>query len=284
MLALGRAVLWAAFEETHHPNSDCPFIPSWLRRKVTEAFYEQYGGDGEEDPVLNPISKVTIIPQGSGDQVHLMEVGVEPEEREGGGRERNLTNQAEDMTVLLSHQLQVQRQIEESRAEVLNQLFEVRHHHSKQLEILNRNIKRIALQPVIRPRVLLPSSRVPQGTTGEAEDGAEETAEQAIDRMPAKLYKSPKSLHDLWHEFQFGLNGSKPAREFTLQERGKNKSLYCRRKVFWDTISSLVRAGFTSEVAIDKVYQVYGRGTSVTTILIMMIRDRKTGGNPNLRV
>ena len=166
----------------------------------------------------------------------------------------------------------------------MNLLFEVWHHHSKQLEILNRNIKRIALQPVLRPRVLLPSSRVPQGTMSEAEDGAEETAEQAIDRMPAKLYKSPKSLHDLWHEFQFGLNGSKPAREFTLQERGKNKSLYCRRKVFWDTISSLVRAGFTSEVAIDKVYQVYGRGTSVTTILIMMVRDRKTGGNPNLRV
>ena len=39
-----------------------------------------------------------------------------------------------------------------------------------------------------------------------------------------------------------------------------------------------------SETAIDKVYQVYGRGTSVTTILVMMVRDRKTGGNPNLRV
>ena len=102
--------------------------------------------------------------------------------------------------------------------------------------------------------------------------------------MPAKLYRSPKSLHDLWHEYQFGLNGGKPAKEFTLQERGKNKSLYCRRKVFWDTISGLVRAGFTSETAIDKVYQVYGRGTSVTTILVMMVRDRKTGGNPNLRV
>ena len=128
---MGRSVLWAAFEETHHPNSDCPSIPSLLMRKITETFYEQYGGDGEEDLVLNPISKVTIIPQGSGDQVHLMEVRVKPDEREGGGKERNLTNQAEDMTVLLSHQLHVQRQTEESRAEVLNQLFEVWHHHSK---------------------------------------------------------------------------------------------------------------------------------------------------------
>ena len=80
------------------------------------------------------------------------------------------------------------------------------------------------------------------------------------------------------------MNGSKLAREFTLQERGKNKSLYCWRKFFWRIVLSLVHAGFTTKVAIDKVYQVYSRGTSVTTILVMMVRDRNTGGNPNLRV
>ena len=58
---------------------------------------------------MNLLSNVTIIPQCSGDQVHLMEVGVELEEREGGGRERTLTNQVEDMIVLLSYQLQLQR-------------------------------------------------------------------------------------------------------------------------------------------------------------------------------
>ena len=52
----------------------------------------------------------------------------------------------------------------------------------------------------------------------------------------------------------------------------------------WDVISTLIRAGYTSDTAIDKVYQVYGRGTSVTSILVMMVRDRKNGGNLNLRV
>ena len=59
----------------------------------------------------------------------------------------------------------------------MNQLFEVWHHHSKHLEILNRNIKRIALQPVLRPRVLLLYSRVSESSRSDAEDGAEETAE-----------------------------------------------------------------------------------------------------------
>ena len=71
--------------------------------------------------------------------------------------------------------------------------------------------------------------------------------------MHTKLHMSPKSLHDLWHECQFGLNGGKPAREFKLKQKGDNKSLYSRIEVAWNTILLLVRAVFTSEVAIDKV-------------------------------
>ena len=51
-------------------------------------------------------------------------------------------------------------------------------------------------------------------------------------RMEAKLYRSPKTLFDLWHEYHFSLNDSKPAKEFILEERGKVKSVFCRRKVF----------------------------------------------------
>merc|ERR1712150_375032 len=105
-----------------------------------------------------------------------------------------------------------------------------------------------------------------------------------IERMPARLSRCPKTLFDLWHEYQFGLSGCKPAKEFTLIERGKAKSVYCRRKVFWDVVVKLVNAGHTSEVVIDKVYACYGRNTSVTKILLKMVQDRKTGGHPNLRV
>ena len=112
----------------------------------------------------------------------------------------------------------------------------------------------------------------------------EPTAEEVMERMPARLSRCPKTLFDLWHEFQFGLSGCKPAKEFSLAERGKSKSVYCRRKVFWDVIVKLVNAGHTSEVAIDKVYACYGRNTSVTKILLKMVQDRRTGGHPNLKV
>ena len=84
---------------------------------------------------------------------------------------------------------------------------------------------------------LLPSSRVPEETQTRGEDGAEETDTRVITRIPARLYRSPKSLHGLWHEYQFKLSEGKPAREYTLQERDKNKCLYYRRKVFWGTFS-----------------------------------------------
>ena len=77
--------------------------------------------------VHNPVEKVTVLPQGNGDELHLIEIGVnsagEPIQVEGRSRDTAI----DDMATLLSHQLQVQRPIEETRAEVLNQLFKVRH-------------------------------------------------------------------------------------------------------------------------------------------------------------
>ena len=257
----------------------CSLLQPWLRTEIINSYREEYGEDISK--VHNPVQKVTVVSQGSGDEVHLIEIGLHANGEQVQVQERS-GNAMDDIMTLLSHQLQVQRQIEESRAEVLNQLFEVRHHHAKQLEIINKNLKRIAMQPVLRPSDLLRSRRRAAGD--EVQEDEEETEREVVQRMKAKLYRSPKTLFDLWHEYQFGLNGCKPAKEFTLEERGKVKSVYCRRKVFWDVITSLVNAGHTSEVAIDKVYGCYGRGKSVTTILLNMIQDRKKGGHPNLQV
>ncbi|ETM36190.1 hypothetical protein L914_17077, partial [Phytophthora nicotianae] len=39
----------------------------------------------------------------------------------------------------------------------------------------------------------------------------------------------------------------------------------------------VVRAGFTSDVAIDKVYAAYGRQLPVTKVLIALRRDKRQG-------
>ena len=59
--------------------------------------------------------------------------------------------------------------------------------------------------------------------------------------------------------------------------------LYHRRKVVWDKIAELVRAGCTADAAIDRICSAYGVNASVTAIINQMRRDRQHGGRPDLR-
>jgi hypothetical protein len=100
-----------------------------------------------------------------------------------------------------------------------------------------------------------------------------------------ELSKQPKLLNELWQEYHFVINNQKAAKDFATAERGgKNKFKYCRQKVFWDLIGLHVSAGFLAEVAIDRVYDCYGRRLSVTAILELLRKDKTTGGHPNLRI
>ena len=99
-----------------------------------------------------------------------------------------------------------------------------------------------------------------------------------------KLSKRPKDLYILWAEWEHGVAGTKAAKSFTRAERGANRFAFLRCLVFWEMVTSLVLRGHTSDLAIDKVYGVYGRRLWVTVILKAMTRDRKErGGHPELR-
>lgn len=100
----------------------------------------------------------------------------------------------------------------------------------------------------------------------------------------ARLSKCPKTLHDLWREYEFGLNGFKAAKDFTVSERGKEKYKYYRRNCFWKQVAELIRAGDSADRACDKFYEVYGGDKSVTQILNCIIADKKNGGHHRLRV
>lgn len=99
---------------------------------------------------------------------------------------------------------------------------------------------------------------------------------------PAKRSKTPKTLHDLWDEYQNGSGGYKAARLFTPTERGACKFTFSRRLVIWKFISRLVRNGHTSDVAISKIYDAYGGNLSVTKIINKMRADNKDGGHSDL--
>ena len=107
--------------------------------------------------------------------------------------------------------------------------------------------------------------------------------ERGFDRN-ATLSPHPRTLYAVWQEYQFGIGGRKAAKNFTAQERGRCKYAYHRRKVVWEKVSEMVRAGYTADTAIDAIYGVYGRSASVTQIINGMRRDRGNGGNNRLRV
>ena len=102
--------------------------------------------------------------------------------------------------------------------------------------------------------------------------------------VEAKLTKCPKTLHDLWKEFEFGFSGLKPAKDWTAAERGRDKYKYYRRNVVWQKVSELVRGGFTAERGCDRIYSVYGASSTVSDIIKALIRDKKNGGHRALRI
>ena len=137
---------------------------------------------------------------------------------------------------------------------------------------MNRNMTRYSMQPVRRI-----------GTAGGGSEISNHIGNEGIDAT-AKLSSHPRTLLLLWHEYLFGLEGNKPARNFTVSERGRVRFKYCRRNCFWNVMVRLINGGFTELTAIDKAHQAYGNALSVTSVLNKMQKDKSVGGHPNLNL
>ena len=108
---------------------------------------------------------------------------------------------------------------------------------------------------------------------------------QVANRAVDVAIRFPRDLHTLWQEYEFGIGGRKAAKLFTAAERGQVKYKYHRRKVVWDQVTIMIRAGHTAQTAIDRILEVYGGGEnrrSVTMIINQMRRDKRNGGDPLL--
>jgi Transcriptional activator of glycolytic enzymes len=138
----------------------------------------------------------------------------------------------------------------------------------KHHRITNENFKRIAMASA---RVI---GRV-TGTTAAA--AAVQMVNNHLGDSKAVLSPNPRSLYLIWEEWTTGLNGKKPASQFTREERGKDKHKFHRRKILWDAIGKLTRAGLSSQVAIDRIHALYGRNQSITCIFERIKEGKKNG-------
>lgn len=280
-IVLGRALLWKCFHDVSGEH-----LPAQIRGRVFRA-YNDLDARNSLEAGDNPVAKVPIGVAGVDAELIIDEIMGGGGEGGEGHDARVLQGMGRQEVRILSSQVQhLRRELADTRAEAERRDVQMKH----TLTRINRNVARLAATPG--------RSRVANGPVGEADagagatsgDGSEEGGVEAQPGAPgvpaqpprrvASLMARPRTLHLLWHEYEHGGNGRKAAKDFTLSERGAVKSQYNTRLQFWRKCEEMIRSGMTADVACDRIYQAYGRGTSVTTILRNMRRDKRTGWPP----
>lgn len=272
-VVLGRSLLWAIM------SSD-PLLVAHLPTDIVDRVRNAYAlltndlGEG-----TNPIVKVPINVTGFEGAVFINEVGQEATAAatHAGAQLQGGAQQGTELLGLFSQVEQLHRSFAALQAEVDRLRVTTEHSFSR----LGRQVRRIAMQPIARRR---PTTTLATTTGVNDDDSAGQQPTAAIPNQPSVLSRTPRTLDELWVEYQYGLGGRKAARLFTRKERGKCRHTYCRRNVVWSKVAEMVRAGDTAQIAIDKIRVVYGASLSVTTIINRMMADRKHGGHPQLRV
>jgi hypothetical protein len=282
MLAL--PLLWACF----NPEMQA-YIPAALRNRVHAA----YENIRLLEPEQNPVKKIELIITGGDEGLNIDEIFDEDAQQpaphlQGQAAHVNNNDPAQpqnppdnnvnqnnrrardnaNFQALYAQMTALRRDGQEQRTEIQR----VGERETQHFNTLNTLLRRIALQPA-QPRRNNNNNAPAIAANNNNNNNA-----------PAVLSPNPRSLHVLWQEYEFGIGGRKAARLFTPAERGRVKYSYHRRKVVWDKMAELIRAGHTAQTAADLIYQAYGANTPTTRIINQMRRDRQNGGHPLLHV
>ena len=295
-VVLGKALLWGIYDEEMNYLME-PAMVARVKNSFSNLRSNRLGID------INPIKKIPLVVSGDDDNFEIREIVGEDSEDESGEEEGSeegtrrvrrrmnpttggVNDDLKDQVRILSSKVHSLRQVnEELKNEV--KLFKVS--TNSLLQQVNTSIRRLANVPVARPRVIQQVRVVPDvagddnGTVaGAGEDTNDGEGNIERNSYNTTLTKCPKSLHVLWREWEFGIGGRKAAKLFNSQERGRVKYNYSLRKGFWDLTNKMIRSGYTSDTAIDKIYSVYSTRLSVTKILQKIRDDKRIGGHPEL--
>ena len=249
-LVLGRALLWRVFNE-----DEARFVPDDICQRIKGA-YRDLGERCQVPSGENPVEKVPLIVTGSDAEVHIDMLLDDDNNPYAGAAPRRID--AEQMMHMNSLLMGLRRDNSALHAEFTryNERLE------RRLAVMNRNMIHMMRSPVRRGQ-----QRAVENIL------AEHDVEEHPQTAQAILSRSPKTLHTLWIEYEFGLANRKPAKDFTASERGKVKHAYSRRKVVWDKIGEMIRCGWSSDEACNKIYETYGAQKNVTYIINQMRKD-----------
>jgi hypothetical protein len=279
-LVLGKALLWFIYCNDAISNN---FLPEQYKNQIKNELNEILTASGSfvDGENFNPIRQVPVIVSGDQGSVFIDVIeqfgGVNDAVAGGGGGGRPATGGVQvQLTAMHSLATQIRRDIHDVKLAQVTDRACTKAYLKKNFAVLNSNVRRIAIAPahvVQRGRVV-----------GGNDDVLARLQNAASPSETSSLSPIPRNLHILWTEYITGIGGRKPAMEFSQYERGRVKHKYCRRNVVWTMVDNLVRSGLTCEVAIDRIYGIYGSQTCVTKIINAIKKDIEKGTlNPNLR-
>ncbi len=243
---LGGAVLFHAFD-----SSTKAAFPSHRKEHIRDAYFD-LGARNQLEVGVNPVKRKPLVVTGHDSEVVMDFMDVDDTEQDA---RRSLALRQEEVRMLSSQVLHLRRELMDARAEAECQLAVLK----RQMGCMSNNISRISSlrhATVRRDAALttrgtsvaapIADNNLVVGLVGGA-NGMVDCAMDVSDVVPvvleARLTKCPKTLYDLWKEYEFGFRGCKPAKDWTAAEWGRDKFKYYQRNVVWKMISELIRGG-----------------------------------------
>ena len=272
---LGRAMLFAAMD----PEIGESLMSQAMRDRITQAYLPTHPG------IQQPVERIPLAIYRIQDTLMIDKIQQQPQQN-GGDRDGHAVSVAapnnQNWQSMLVNLQRIQQEQAQHHQQAMNSIAGLRLWCRDQFRTVNNNIRAfggtiqggfVRQQPhnqARRRQLTDPDLQVQEGT------------------LPATLAPTPRTLAELWEEYQFGIGGRKPAKDFDRNERGNRhhgiKQKYYRRKFVWYTIEELIRRGDTRNAAINKIRDAYGWRCSVTQIINFLIHGFKNGGtgHPNL--
>ena len=295
---LALPLLWAA----HQPGLE-HMMSNIVRNRIREG-YAMIRGENPAD--YNPVTKSPLLVTRVENNLCIDEMMIlnpdaapdqpaDPEQQQLQLQQaQQLVGTREQLQHILNqvhHLRQQQQETQQTFRECISELRQwMVSKFNAQKEMINRLRQAAPFAPP-PPVVNGGGAAGPQAGGIPAGPGAAEEAEnlEGPPRRNATLSRGPKTIHDLWQEYQHGIGGRIAAKNFRPTERGRCKFTYSKRNVIWQIIKDLVLAGIDSDVACDRFYQAYGHNKSVTYITDRVYADKagregEAGKHPLLRV
>lgn len=119
-----------------------------------------------------------------------------------------------------------------------------------------------------------------QGLVQRSRGGAVQRFARPVDSRPAKLAPNVKGLGELWQEWEHGIAGSKPAKEWTKNETAGNSS-YSRRLPVWLLLERLIVSKKKLPAEAFRLLELfYGERTSITKMGVLIRKQELNGSMP----